>query len=734
MGGGEPTERKSTGSHGLPLLHTRALMRRTPANRVFAVVYLCVILALLYHHFIALLHSASIVSFLILLADAVLAFMWVTTLAFRMCPTERQIFIEHLEHYAKESNYPGLDVFICTADPYKEPPIDVVNTALSVMAYDYPTEKLSVYVSDDGGSQLTLFAFMEAARFASHWLPYCKKNKIVERCPKAYFASNPSWFPETDQIKSMYERMRDRVENVVKRGSISHHYIPNQREIEALSRWTDEFTPQNHPPVIQVLIECGKDKDITGHGMPNLVYISREKRMDSPHHFKAGALNVLLRVSATMTNAPVILTLDSDMYSNDPQTPLRVLCYLLDPSMDPKLGYVQFPQIFHGINKSDIYGGELRHVFQVQMSGMDGLAGPQHVGSGGFFRRKIFFGGPSETPEMNQDQLTNKSIRSNVALAMAHHVAGCNFENQTKWGTKMGFRYGSLVEDLYTSHQLQCEGWKSINCKPKRPAFLGNSPLNLHELLNQTTRWSVGLLEIAFCKYSPIIYGVRSINLLSGLGFAYYAFWPFWSIPLTIYAFLPQLALLNSASIFPQVSDPWFFIYVFLFLGAYGQDNLEFILSGGTTVRWWNNQRMWMMRGLSSFSFGWIEYFLKSIGISTFGFKVTSKVVQEEQSKRYKQGIFEFGVASPLFLPLTTAAIINLASFLRGIALVLKQGRVEDLLLQMLLAGFGMVNCWPIYEAMVLRTDEGKLPVKITLISIVLAWALYRLLASSMAF
>ncbi|RVW91736.1 Cellulose synthase-like protein G3 [Vitis vinifera] len=725
MGGEGATERKSTASHGLPLLHTRALMRRTPANRVFAVVYLCVILALLYHHFIALLHSTSIVSLLLLLADAVLAFMWVTSLAFRMCPTERQVFIEHLEHYAKESEYPALDVFICTADPYKEPPIDVVNTALSVMAYDYPIEKLSVYVSDDGGSQLTLFAFMEAARFATHWLPYCKINKIVERCPEGYFASNPSWFPETDQIKSMYERMRDRVENVVKRGSISNDYIPDQREIEAFSRWTDEFTPQNHPPVIQVLLERGKDKDITGHDMPNLVYISREKRMDSPHHLKAGALNVLLRVSATMTNAPVILTLDGDMYSNDPQTPLRVLCYLLDPSMDPKLGYVQFPQIFHGINKSDIYDGELRHVYQVQLSGMDGLAGPQLVGTGGFFRRKIFFGGPSETPEMNQDQLTSKSIRSKEVLAMAHHVAGCNFENQTKWGTKMGFRYGSLVEDLHTSYQLQCEGWKSINCKPKRPAFLGNSPLNLHDSLNQTTRWSVGLLEVVFCKHNPIIYGVRFINLLSGLGFAYYAFWPFWSVPLTIYAFLPQLALLNSTSIFPKVSDPWFFVNVFLFLGAYGQDYLEFILSGGTTLRWWNNQRMWMMRGLSSFPFGWIEYFLKSMGISTFGFNVTSKVVQEEQSKRYKEGIFDFGVASPLFLPLTTAAIINLASFLKGIALVFKQGGLEDLLLQMLLAGFGIVNCWPIYEAMVLRTDEGKLPVKITLISIVLAWALY---------
>ena len=61
-----------------------------------------------------------------------------------------------------------------------------------------------------------------------------------------------------------------------------------------------------------------------------------------------------IRVSATMTNAPVVLTLDSNMHSNDPQTPLRALCYLLDPDMDPNLGFVQFPQTFDGINKNDI--------------------------------------------------------------------------------------------------------------------------------------------------------------------------------------------------------------------------------------------------------------------------------------------------------------------------------------------------------------------------------------------
>ena len=174
-----------------------------------------------------------------------------------------------------------------------------------------------------------------------------------------------------------------------------------------------------------------------------------------------------------------------------------------------------------------------------------------------------------------------------------------------------------------------------------------------------------------------------------------------------------------------QALDPWFLLYIFLFLGAYGQECLEFMLDGESIQRWWNNQRMWTIRGLSSFIFGLAEYWLKFIGISTFGFNVTSKVVDEEQSKRYNQGIFDFGVPSPLFLPITTAAVINLVSFLWGIVHVLKQRDLEGLFMQMLLAGFAIVNCWPLYEAMVLRTDEGKMPVKITLISITLAWALY---------
>lgn len=64
------------------------------------------------------------------------------------------------------SDLPGLDVFISTADPEKEPPLVTANTLLSILATEYPVEKLSIYISDDGAALLTFEAMAEAASFA----------------------------------------------------------------------------------------------------------------------------------------------------------------------------------------------------------------------------------------------------------------------------------------------------------------------------------------------------------------------------------------------------------------------------------------------------------------------------------------------------------------------------------------------------------------------------------------
>ncbi|XAR55157.1 Cellulose synthase (UDP-forming) [Bertholletia excelsa] len=715
------------------ILHAVRLSRRTTVIRLFVAVYTAAILAVLCRHVVQIFQSTTFLSLCLsltmMLADFVLVFMWFSGTCFRVRMIHRQVFPENLRKVVTEEDFPAMDIFICTADPYKEPPMTVVNTALSVLAYDYPMKKLSVYVSDDGGSAFTLFAFMEAAKFARHWLPFCRKNKVVERCPEVYLSSTNPLTSQTEQIKTMYKSMKKRVENVVQRGKVWDEYITSEEEREAFGKWTPGFIRQDHPPVIQVLLDSSRDKDVSDQTMPNLIYMSREKSKTSPHHFKAGALNALLRVSAVMTNSPIILTVDCDMYSNDPQTPHQVLCYFVDAAINPKLGYIQFPQRYHGLSQHDIYASELKRWMQINSKGIDGLQGPNCVGTGCFFCRRVFFGGPSsfttpEIPNLWPDYVVNGSIQAQSILRLAHQVAGCKYEHGSNWGSKLGFKYGSLVEDYYTGYRLHCEGWQTVFCHPDRAAFLGEVPINLNDVVSQGKRWHLGLLEVAFSKYSPITFGVKSMGPLMGLCYAHYAFWPIWSIPITIYAFLPQLALLGEVSIFPRVLDIWFFLYVFLFIGAYALDCVSFILAQGTFRRWLNDQRMWLVKGLTCSLFASIEFLTKCLGMTTHGFNVTSKAVDDEERKRYDQGIFDFGVHSPMFVVLAMAAVVNLVAFLGGLIQVSKGRNIDGLFVQMFLAGFGVLNSWPIYEAMVLRSDKGRMPTKTTFISTFLAWAL----------
>lgn len=134
---------------------------------------------------------------------------------------------------------------------------------------------------------------------------------------------------------------------------------------------------------------------------------------------------------------------------------------------------------------------------------------------------------------------------------------------------------------------------------------------------------------------------------------------------------------------------------------------------------------MWLIRSLSSDLFGSLEYITHHLGIATRGFEVTSKVVDNEQNKRYYEGKFEFGVPSSIFVPFSTGAVLNLAALIMGFLKILRGENLDCLIFQMLIASFGVVNCWPIYEAMVLRSDNGRMPIKITFISVSFAWVVY---------
>jgi hypothetical protein len=82
------------------------------------------------------------------------AFSWILDQFPKLCPinrsTDLQVLKEKFEMPTPEnpsgrSDLPGIDVFVSTADPEKEPPITTANTILSILEAEYPHEKLCCY-------------------------------------------------------------------------------------------------------------------------------------------------------------------------------------------------------------------------------------------------------------------------------------------------------------------------------------------------------------------------------------------------------------------------------------------------------------------------------------------------------------------------------------------------------------------------------------------------------------
>ncbi|XP_057836463.2 cellulose synthase-like protein E6 isoform X2 [Cryptomeria japonica] len=658
-------------------------------NRAYGCVYFCAILGLTYYRIQYIPSEGYVPWMLLFCAELGLAFQWVLEMAFRWWPVDRFTYPERLSKWF-ERELPPIDVFVCTADPVKEPPVDVSNTVLSTLAFNYPVEKLTCYVSDDGGSPLTFYALLEASRFAKSWVPFCHKYSIQQRCPEAYFSQyyvnendNLSFTAEWENVKKLYEEMKYCINSTVEKGTVPEEKC---KEHSGFKEWKPEMTSRNHPSIVQI------------------------------------------RVSALMSNAPFILTLDCDMYANNCEALREAMCFFMDSRTGHQFAYVQFPQRFQGITKNDLYSNYLRKIFDILYKGMDGIQGSSYVGTGCILRRDVLCGIERQQSSSNlmKELISSSSILSmekappSKRLDEAKGLANCGYEKNTQWGKKVGMLYDCAVEDVLTGFSIHCRGWKSVFYSPKRYAFVGCAPVNLNDTLIQNKRWATGLLEIFVSKFSPVSYGIRHTKLAQNMCYSYYFLWAPSSLPLICYGLVPALCMVTGLSVFPQISDPWFLLFLFLPASAYAYSALEFIYVGGGSLKsWWNDQRMWMIKGVSSYLFGLIQVVCKLLGISKVGFEVTSKVFDSEASKRYEAEIFEFGVSSALFIPFSVIALINLMALVCGIAGVMREGysAMASMFVQVMMSSFIVINSYPIYDGLWVRKDRGSMPTFITVFS-----------------
>ena len=71
-----------------------------------------------------------------------------------------------------------------------------------------------------------------------------------------------------------------------------------------------------------------------------------------------------------ISNAPIILNLDCDMYSNDPDAVREALCFFMDEKRGHEISYVQHPQRYENITKNDIYSNACNVVNKVRRMSM----------------------------------------------------------------------------------------------------------------------------------------------------------------------------------------------------------------------------------------------------------------------------------------------------------------------------------------------------------------------------
>lgn len=673
----------------------------------------------------------------------VVNFLAYTVLKWR--PVERKTYLDRLSSRYEKSGEPSklqaVDVFITTAEPWKEPPIVTANTILSVLAVDYPIDKVTCYVSDDSASPITFSMMLEVSRFALKWVPFCKRFSVEPRAPAAFFSFHTEEASASEEssdfnsqwkaLKQEYETLKSRVNCLAKSPEQALKFAREH------TSWPTD-NPRDHPPIIEVIIPESNTaiEGCESPSLPLLVYVAREKAAGCRHNFKAGAMNALLRVSEVFSGSPFILNLDCDMYINDSKALRHVMCFFMDPNLGETVAFVQFPQVFGNVDEGDLYGNRIVFLYDVLLKGLDGIQGPYYCGTGCVHRRTALRGykpglgerlkgNSSEqgfSPILQQSALSGlgrgQIMHNSSILKAALDLCSCHYEGNSSWGKKIGWRYGSSAEDALTGFKIHCLGWRSIYFWPTRPAFKGVAPAIALDRLAQRKRIACGLVNILLSRSSPLFYGFQRLMFLQRIAYLYDCmFYAGISVLVVLYAILHAACLLSAKSLTPKISDPESIWFLSAMCFQHGMSFLEFWwASHGSFQQWWNDERFWWISNASCFLLGTLEAFFISIGLLETGFSVTPKSSETDNASPYEI------TSSPLFISLVMLVMMFSVATVTAAALVINGGTESfNYMCGELLCGmWSLVILYPILSQLLkVRKGIDKVPLSVMLPSVI---------------
>ncbi|OAY82951.1 putative cellulose synthase A catalytic subunit 1 (UDP-forming) [Ananas comosus] len=607
-------------------------------------------------------------------------------------PINRETYLDRLalryDRDGEPSQLAPIDIFVSTVDPLKEPPLVTANTVLSILAVDYPVDKVSCYVSDDGSAMLTFEALSETAEFARKWVPFCKKHSIEPRAPEFYFAQKidylkdkiqPSFVKERRAMKREYEEFKVRINALVAKAQKT----PEEGwTMQDGTPWPGN-NPRDHPGMIQVFLGHSGGLDTDGNELPRLVYVSREKRPGFQHHKKAGAMNALIRVSAVLTNGAYLLNVDCDHYFNNSKALREAMCFMMDPALGKKTCYVQFPQRFDGIDLHDRYANRNIVFFDINLKGLDGIQGPVYVGTGCCFNRQALYG---YDPVLSEADLEPNIIVKSCCGQRKKGKGGNKSYIDKKRAVKRTestipiFNMEDMEEgvEAYEDERSLLMSQKSLEKRfGQSPIFIASTFVEQGGIPPSTNPASLlkEAIHVISCGYEDKTEWGKEISNYAGI---------------------------------------WF---ILLFISIFATGILELRWSGVGIEDWWRNEQFWVIGGTSAHLFAVFQGLLKVLaGIDT-NFTVTSKA-SDDDGDFAELYIFKW---TSLIIPPTTVLVINLVGIVAGVSYAINSGYQSwgPLFGKLFFAIWVIVHLYPFLKGLLGR--QNRTPTIVIVWSILLA-------------
>ncbi|GAU11266.1 hypothetical protein TSUD_342570 [Trifolium subterraneum] len=253
-----------------------------------------------------------------------------------------------------------------------------------------------------------------------------------------------------------------------------------------------------------------------------------------------------------------------------------------------------------------------------------------------------------------------------ATVAEAISVISCYYEDKTEWGKRVGWIYGSVTEDVVTGYRMHNRGWRSVYCVTKRDAFRGTAPINLTDRLHQVLRWATGSVEIFFSRNNALLASPR-MKFLQRVAYFNVGMYPFTSMFLIVYCFLPALSLFSGQFIVQTLSVTFLVFLLGITVTLCMLALLEIKWSGITLHDWWRNEQFWLIGGTSAHPAAVLQGLLKVIAGVDISFTLTSKSATPEDGEDEFADLYVVKW-SFLMVPPITIMMVNTIAIAVGVA------------------------------------------------------------------